>query len=205
MVGGIKGIYPDTAEVETGPIELSDQWEQYSINLTGKDLTYISGGFGWVTSANANPKGMGFYLDNIKFEYDPNLKPQVKAAQNMPFYVYADSTSVGNHFIPSGWMGDYGDIALDQASTGDPYLGDNCIKIVYSGKIPKVRVGLAYTGSILQTTGARLMPAMILQRPPSLPSGQKAPPVKNVLKNLRLAVLPANILTVIQLVLVRYY
>jgi len=134
MVGGIKGIYPDTAEVETGPIELSDGWEQYSINLTGKDLTYISGGFGWVASSDSNAGGITFYLDDIKFEQDTTLKPQVKTTQNVPFYIYADRTSLGNHFIPSGWMGDYADIKLDQASTEDPYLGESCIKIVYSGK-----------------------------------------------------------------------
>jgi hypothetical protein len=137
-VGGIgiepKDVYPDSAEVEMGPIELTDTWKQYTINLVGKDLTYISGGFAWVTNADLNPDGATFYLDDIKFEVDPAIKPEGKKQESMPFYVYADSRSIGNHFIPSGWMGDYGDIKYDGVSKEDPYLGDTCIKIIYSGK-----------------------------------------------------------------------
>ncbi len=134
VVGGIKGTYPDSATVEIGPVELTDAWKQYTINLAGKDLSYISGGFGWVTTSDLNSKGATFYIDDIKFEYDPALKPETKKQESLPFYVYADKSSINNHFIPSGWMGDYGDIKLDTASTEDPYLGDSCIKIIYSAK-----------------------------------------------------------------------
>jgi hypothetical protein len=137
-VGGIgiskKATYPDSAEVEMGPVELTDNWKQYTINLAGRDLSYINGGFSWVTSADLNPEGATFYIDDIKFEVDPALKPESKKQQAVPFYVYADRSSINNHFIPSGWMGDYGDIRYDAASKNDPYLGDSCIKITYSGK-----------------------------------------------------------------------
>ena len=46
IVGGIKGTYPDSASVEMGPVELTDTWKQYTINLAGKDLTYVNGGLG---------------------------------------------------------------------------------------------------------------------------------------------------------------
>ncbi|MCM8796567.1 MAG: hypothetical protein NC923_01595 [Candidatus Omnitrophica bacterium] len=134
MVGGIKGVYPDSASVELGPIELTDTWKQYTINLVGKDLSYINGGFCWVITADLAPQGATFYLDDIKFEADPNMKPETKKAEAMPFYVYSDSSSPRNHYIPSGWMGDYGDIKYDNASKEDPYLGDTCIKIIYNGK-----------------------------------------------------------------------
>jgi hypothetical protein len=52
----------------------------------------------------------------------------------MPFYVYSDRSSSKNHFIPSGWMGDYGDIKYESSSKEDPYLGDTCIKLTYNGK-----------------------------------------------------------------------
>lgn len=133
FVGGIKGTYPDTANVEIGPIELTDTWKEYTINLAGKDLSYISGGFGWVTTADLAAQGATFYFDDIKFEADPTMKPETKQPVNMPYYVYADRSSINNHYIPSGWMGDYGDIKYDGASTEDPYLGDTCIKTVYSG------------------------------------------------------------------------
>lgn len=135
VVGGInKGTYPDTASVEMGPVELTDTWKQYTINLAGKDLSYINGGFGWVTTGDLNPEGATFYLDDVKFEVDPALKPEGRKQENMPFYIYADRSSASNHFIPSGWMGDYGDIKYDGASKEDAYLGDTCVKIAYNGK-----------------------------------------------------------------------
>jgi hypothetical protein len=133
-VGGIKGTYPDTAEVEFGPVELTDAWKEYTINLAGKDLSYISGGFCWVTTADLNPEGATFYLDDVKFAADTTMKPETKKSENVPFYIYADSRSINNHFIPSGWMGDYGDIKYDGTSKEDPYLGDTCIKIIYTGQ-----------------------------------------------------------------------
>jgi hypothetical protein len=133
-VGGIKGAYSDSTMVEIGPIELTDQWKEYVINLAGRDLTYISGGFGWVTTADFNPQGATFYIDDIRFQADPNMKPAIMVQEEMPFYVYRDKASMNNHFIPSGWIGDSGDIKLDTGSTELPYLGDTCIKISYSGK-----------------------------------------------------------------------
>ncbi len=135
MVGGIKGTYPDSAEVEEGPIELTDTWKQYSINLAGKDLSYISAGFAFVVNADMNMDGATFYLDEIKYEADPDVKPQGRKKEDMPFYVFADRGSINNHFIPSGWMGDYGDIKYNGGSNEDPYLGDTCIKIVYTGAV----------------------------------------------------------------------
>lgn len=133
-VGGIKGTYPDTAEVEIGPIELTDSWQQYTIVLAGKDLSYINGGFAWTTSSDQNPDGATFYLDDVKFEEDLSVKPQTKQSQKMPFYVYSDRRSVGNHYIPSGYMGDYGDIKVDAGWKENPYLGETCIQTIYSGK-----------------------------------------------------------------------
>jgi len=134
VVGGVKGTYPDSVTVEFGPVQLTDSWKQYTINLAGKDLSFISGGFGWVTTSDLNPEGATFYLDDILFQADPAIKPEGKKQEATPFYVYADRSSMNNHFIPSGWMGDYGDVKIDQASKEDPYLGDTCIKFVYSGK-----------------------------------------------------------------------
>ncbi len=137
-VGGIgieqKAMYPDSAEAEIGPIELTDTWKEYAINLAGCDLSYIVGGFSWVTTSDLNPGGATFYLDDIKFEVDASLKPETKKPESMPFYVYADRSAKNNHFIPSGFMGDYRDIKYDGASKDDPYLGDTCIKIVYSNQ-----------------------------------------------------------------------
>jgi hypothetical protein len=126
--------YPDSTDAELGPVELTDAWKQYTINLAGKDLTYISGGLVLVSTADLNPDGATVYLDDIKYEVDTAMKAEGKKQESVPFYVYADRSSMNNHFIPSGWMGDYGDVKYEGASKEDPYLGDTCIKITYSGK-----------------------------------------------------------------------
>ena len=72
-VGGIKttgkpysdSIYPP---VTTGVLVLTNTWQQYTINLAGKDMSNIIGGFCWVTNKPSNPGGCTVYLDNIVFE-----------------------------------------------------------------------------------------------------------------------------------------
>lgn len=134
VIGGVKGTYPDSATVEMGPVELTDSWKQYTINLAGKDLSYVSGGFGWVTNADLNPNGATFFIDDIKYEADTAMKPEGRKQESMPFYVYSDASSPKNHFVPSGYMGDYSDIKYDGRSKEDPYLGDACIKVTYNNK-----------------------------------------------------------------------
>jgi len=67
-MGGISGVYPDSDTATVGPIVLTKKWKQYEIDLTGKDLSYISGGFCWSTNLDVNPDGCTFYLDDIRYE-----------------------------------------------------------------------------------------------------------------------------------------
>lgn len=67
-IGGISGTYSDTDSTGIGPITLTKEWKEYKLDLTGLDLSYISGGFAFSASANDNPKGFTMYLDEIKFE-----------------------------------------------------------------------------------------------------------------------------------------
>ncbi|MCA9409091.1 MAG: hypothetical protein H6755_02340 [Candidatus Omnitrophica bacterium] len=67
-IGGIKGDYPDTDKVVIGPVILTEDWREYTIDLRGKDLSYISGGFSWSTDVDVNPESCAFYLDEIRFE-----------------------------------------------------------------------------------------------------------------------------------------
>ncbi|MDD5573852.1 MAG: hypothetical protein PHH75_01590 [Candidatus Omnitrophica bacterium] len=51
------------------------------------------------------------------------------------FYVYSDKdASNSNFFIPSGWMGDYADLTLDNGWSEDPSSGRTCLKISYSSR-----------------------------------------------------------------------
>lgn len=67
-IGGITGEYGDSDVAGIGPVELTQEWQEFVIDLDGKDLSSISGGFCWVASADANPDGFVIYLDDIKYE-----------------------------------------------------------------------------------------------------------------------------------------
>ena len=67
-LGGITGLYPDSDIAGIGPVMLTPEWKQYEIDLSGKDLSYISGGFCWATNLDVNPDGATFYMDDIKYE-----------------------------------------------------------------------------------------------------------------------------------------
>lgn len=61
---------PDSSgKVSLDYITLSNNWTKYTIDLTGIDLSYILGGFGWVTSSlENNNQDITFYLDEIKYD-----------------------------------------------------------------------------------------------------------------------------------------
>ena len=68
-IGGITGgDYPDSDMAFIGPVILTPEWKQYTIDLRGKDLSYISGGFAWSAKTDFNINGCVFYLDNIQYE-----------------------------------------------------------------------------------------------------------------------------------------
>ena len=67
-IGGIGGEYPDSAKAEIGPVVLEKEWRRHEIDLSDKDLSYISAGFYWMTDKVSNPEGAVFYLDEIKYE-----------------------------------------------------------------------------------------------------------------------------------------
>ncbi len=67
-LGGITGLYPDSDIAGIGPVLLTNEWKQYEIDLRGKDLSYISGGFALSTNIDVNPEGATFYLDDIRYE-----------------------------------------------------------------------------------------------------------------------------------------
>jgi hypothetical protein len=124
--------FPDSVDVEYGPIRLTNEWQQYYINLVDKDLSYINGGLAIVFSADQVQGEQTIYLDEIYFTYDPKLKKE-EAKVNFPFYVYADANSLDNHFVPSGWMPPTAskDIKLDVNWKNYPFSGDSCIRIEY--------------------------------------------------------------------------
>jgi hypothetical protein len=55
----------------------------------------------------------------------------------LPFFVYADGGSKQNHFIASGFTGDYGAIRMAEKCAENPRSGDSCLKFSYSGQTPQ--------------------------------------------------------------------
>ena len=69
-VGGVgtNNAYPDSDFASIGPVILLQQWRQYTIDLRGKDLSSISGGFSWIANVDNNPNSCVFFIDDIHFE-----------------------------------------------------------------------------------------------------------------------------------------
>lgn len=66
-VGGVNGEFSDSDVAGIGPVILKPEWQKYEIDLSGKDLTSIIGGFAWSANLDHNPDGLTFYLDDIRF------------------------------------------------------------------------------------------------------------------------------------------
>lgn len=69
-IGGVgRGMdYPDSDSAFIGPVILTKEWKEYTIDLRGKDLSYLSGGFAWITNTEVNPEACVFYLDDIQYK-----------------------------------------------------------------------------------------------------------------------------------------
>jgi exo-beta-1,3-glucanase (GH17 family) len=141
MVGGIgdgAASYPDSLRpaVTTGFIQLSSGWQKYTIDLRGRNLTHLIGGFGLVVNKCADPQGATFYVDDVNFEYDANMPAAPVRGSSFP--IYTDAADQNNHFTPSGWMGDgkvLGRVTLDECSTDNPHQGRTAVKIAYTQQV----------------------------------------------------------------------
>ena len=86
-VGGIVGRFPDSDVATRGPIVLTQDWRRYDIDLSGKDLQHIIGGFGFSVNKYDNVGTVTFYIDDISFEMPssaPAQKPETAAATTAP-------------------------------------------------------------------------------------------------------------------------
>lgn len=76
--------------------------------------------------ADRTPKRLGWRLT----QKTPAAQPSTETA----FYVYLDADSPKNHYKPTGFMGDTGDIHIDESFEKNPHSGETCIRIVYDVK-----------------------------------------------------------------------
>lgn len=75
----------------------------------------------------------GLSLGSVSAQTDAGAAApaEAKPPQKLPFYVYSDQ---GDHFIPSGYMGDTSDITIVGMYKQTPAKGQSCMKVKYSGK-----------------------------------------------------------------------
>ncbi|MBF0504159.1 MAG: hypothetical protein HQL14_03555 [Candidatus Omnitrophica bacterium] len=64
---GMGHPYPDSDSATKESVALTQDWKEYSIDLTGKNLSHIIGGFAWVGTAKENQSNITFYLANIYY------------------------------------------------------------------------------------------------------------------------------------------
>jgi hypothetical protein len=58
--------YHDTAKGKIENARLTTEWKQYSIDLSGADLSRIVSGFAWVVAGQGKP--VTFYVDDVRYE-----------------------------------------------------------------------------------------------------------------------------------------
>ncbi len=60
--------HKDSFGTSLGKVSLTKDWRPYRIDLTDLDLSSVIGGFAWVATAEDNPSGAVFYIDDLRYE-----------------------------------------------------------------------------------------------------------------------------------------
>jgi len=109
--------FPDSTPVVKAAFVLTQDWKQYRLSLTGKDLHYVLGGFGWDTSDSLSPGGAVFFLDDIQFELSPAAQ---EARLNKPRFLRSFTTGP-NQSLPQP-VGDFDFVNRNVAHSYDNAL-----------------------------------------------------------------------------------
>jgi hypothetical protein len=81
------------------------------------------------TASSTTPAASGFAT--LTVQPIPSCGPFLSAQVAIPFSVYVDDGDPRNHFIPSGFFGDIGDLTLSQTDRSAPHGGTTAIRIDY--------------------------------------------------------------------------
>src|SRR6185436_4273353 len=132
----LKEVGLPTAGTDDGTLSEESQTE-YFVALANTDINFVyfeAFDQPWRTdppieshwgifNSDRTPKLLGLQLMGI---VHPTVEPLDTA-----LYIYKDSGWPDNHFVPSGSMGDIGDIHINQAYTENPHSGNSAIEVVY--------------------------------------------------------------------------
>lgn len=86
--------FPDSTKAIKITKTLTNQWQQFRIELTDISLSYVIGGFGWGVDGAKNLAGAEFYLDDIQYELNSTRLAQrlnephfLRSFATLPFQV----------------------------------------------------------------------------------------------------------------------
>lgn len=88
----------------------------------------------WKTHLPIEPHWGIFYSDRSPKLSGLRLLGKGSSSSTFPestFYIYQDADSPDNHYKPTGYMGDIGDISINEAFEENPYSGKTSISIEY--------------------------------------------------------------------------
>ena len=92
----------------------------------------------WKTKAPVEPHWGFFRSDRtpklIALELMPNSVAPISSNPVQAFYIFRDSDYYGNHFKPTGFIGDIGDIEVDETYPKNPHSGKTSLKFTYLAK-----------------------------------------------------------------------
>lgn len=109
--------FPDSSPAIRISVTLTKAWKKYRIDVRGRNLRYVLGGFGWVASATRNSGDVVFYLDDIQY----NLSPARQAARlNEPRFLRSYTTLSFQRLPPP--VGDFDFVLRNSAHTYDNAL-----------------------------------------------------------------------------------
>ena len=92
----------------------------------------------WKTDLPVEPHWGIFHSDRTPKLLAAYLMKEMSATPSptstTSFYIYQDADSPGNHFAPTGYMGDIGDIHIDVTFAENPHSGSTSIRVIYDAK-----------------------------------------------------------------------
>ena len=132
----LKEVGLPTAGDNDGKLSEESQ-KQYFVGLANTDINFVyfeAFDQPWRTSlpieshwgifnSDRTPKLLGWQL--------MGKAPPTVEISDTAFYVYKDAGWPGNHFVASGYMGDIGDIHINQVYAENPHSGSTAIEVVY--------------------------------------------------------------------------
>ncbi|HXC98258.1 MAG TPA: hypothetical protein VN048_02875 [Verrucomicrobiae bacterium] len=58
--------------------------------------------------------------------------PPARQGLKLPFIIYDEKGDTNNHYTPSGWMGNFEDVKMEEGCSASPHGGKTCLRFEYN-------------------------------------------------------------------------